>query len=99
MLGQRHLNCNVLFEHDQLRSGKIIGLLSFKPECSCNIAELQNCNCRSYSIVLIQPLAVCTRPLFKDADFGVKSDFLVEVEETGMQMAIHPGQIKENAFH
>lgn len=95
---KRHVNCNVLFEHDQLRHGKIIGLLSIKPECSCDIVELQNCNCRSYSIVLIQPLTVCARPLFKDADFGVQSDFLVEVEETGMQMAIHPEQIKRKCI-
>ena len=95
---KRHVNCNVLFEHDRLMYGRIIGLLSIKPECLCSLAELQYCVCRSYSIVLIQPLAVCARPLFKDADFGVKSYFLVEVEQAGMQMAIHPEQIKRKCI-
>ncbi|XP_028418236.1 uncharacterized protein LOC114543472 [Dendronephthya gigantea] len=95
---KKHVNCNVFVEHDQFMYGRIIGLLSIKPECTCNLVELQYCDCKSYSIVLIQPLAVCARPLFKDADFGVKSNFLVEVEQAGMQMAIHPEQIKRKCI-
>ena len=78
--------------------GFIIGLLSIKPECLCDLVELQYCNCTSCSIVLVQPMAVSARPLFKDADFNIKSYFLVEVEQSGMQMEIRPDQIRRKCI-
>ena len=53
---KRHVNCNVSFEQDRLMYGSIIGLLSIKPECLCDLVELQYCTL--YSIVLVQPMAV-----------------------------------------
>ena len=95
---KRHVNHNVSFEHDQYIYGVIIGLLSIKPECLCNLDELQYCNCSCHNIVLIQPMAVCARPLFTDADFNTHSNFLVEVQQARMQIAIHPNQIRKKCI-
>jgi hypothetical protein len=78
--------------------GVVIGLLSIKPECLCNVVELQYCNCRLYNVVLIQPMVVCERPLLRDADFNAKSYFLAEVEEAGLQIAIHPEEIRRKCI-
>ena len=39
---KRHVNYNVSFEHGRFMYGIIIGLLSIKPECLCNLVESQN---------------------------------------------------------
>ena len=56
---KKHVNYNVSFEHYRFMYGVVIGLLSIKPECLCNVVELQYCNCRLYNVVLIQPMIVC----------------------------------------
>ena len=96
---KRHINHNITFEHEQhIKYGVIVGLLAIKPECSCNIAELQYCNCRCYHVVLVQPMAMRGRPLYRDTDFNVNSFFLVEVEHAGMQVAVHPRQIMKKCI-
>lgn len=95
---KRHINHNITFEHEQhIKYGVIVGLLAIKPECSCNI-ELQYCNCRCYHVVLVQPMAMHGRPLYRDTDFNVNSFFLVEVEHAGMQVAVHPRQIMKKCI-
>lgn len=49
-------------------------------------------------MVLVQPMTVKARPLFRDNDFNTNSFFLVEVEQTGMQIAIHPSQIRKKCI-
>lgn len=95
---KKHVNCNVSFEHYRYVYGIVIGLLSIKPECVCNVGELQYCNCRLFNVVLIQPMVVCERPLLRDADFNVKSYFLAEVQEAGLQIAIRPDEIKRKCI-
>jgi hypothetical protein len=95
---KKHVNHSVSFQHDRFMYGIIIGLLSIKPECLCNVALLQYCTCKSYQVVLVQPMTVKARPLFRDNDFNTNSFFLVEVEQTGMQIAIHPSQIRKKCI-
>ena len=95
---KRHVNHYVTFEHEQYKYGVIVGLLVIKPECSCTIAELQYCNCSSNDVVLIRPMVVTSRPLYRDVDFNVNSSFLVEVERAGIQVAIYPHQIRRKCI-
>lgn len=95
---KRHVNHNVSFQHHRFMYGVIIGLLSIKSECLWNSVLLQYCNCKCYNVVLIQPIRVCARPLFRDTDFNTHIYFLVEVEQTGMQIAIHPNQIRKKCI-
>ena len=93
-----HINHNIAFEHERYTYGVILGLLAIKPTCLCSIAELQCCNCSCYNVVLIQPMVVNSRPLYRDTDFNVDSFFLVEVEQARMPVAIHPHHIRKKCI-
>ena len=95
---KRHVNRYVTFEHEQYKHGVIVGLLVIKPECSCTIAELQYCNCSSNDVVLIRPMVVTSRPLYRDVDFNVNSSFSVEVERAGIQVEFYPHQIRRKCI-
>lgn len=95
---KKHINSNVTFEHQQYKFGTIVGLLTIRPGCLCCNEELQYCNCRVNNVVLIKPMAVNGRSLYRDTDFNVSSYFLVQVEHDGMQIAIYPYQLRKKCI-
>ena len=97
---KKHRNHSITFEHEHFKYGSIIGLLLIKPTCSCNVNNLQYCSYTSYILVLVQPMVECTRPLYSERNVSgiVNSFFLVQVELSGMQIAIYPDQVRRKCI-
>ena len=73
--------------------GTVIGLLKVKPPCQCNNGNIQYCNCQQHSVVLVQPMTVNNSSLYRDADYGFRSSFLLEVFDREVVIALFPSQI------
>ena len=48
-----------------------------------------------HDVVLVEPMNVSHRMLFRDPDFSVTSKFIAQVQDTGSVIAIFPDQIKQ----
>ena len=95
---KRHTNHDVSFQHTILKYGRIIGLVSIKPLCYCALEISQYCKCTVYNIVLVKQMNPSHRMLFRDGDFKVTSNFLIELEESDDIIAIYPSQIKSKCI-
>ena len=51
-----------------------------------------------HNVVLVKPMIVNHRMLFRDCGFSVTSKFIAQVEETGSVIAIFPFQIKRKCI-
>ena len=51
-----------------------------------------------YNIVLVKQMNPSHRMLFRDGDFKVTSNFLIELEESDDIIAIYPSQIKSKCI-
>ena len=90
---KRHTNHDVSIQHLALKYGRILGLLSIKPLCRCALEASQYCHCTIYNVVFVKLMHASHRMLFRDVDFKVSSNFIVEVEESEDIIAIHPSDI------
>ena len=95
---KRHSNHSICFEHASFTYGIIVGLVEIKPSCQCSPDILQDCICMRHNVVLVKPMIVNHRMLFRDCDFSVTSKFIAQVEETGSVIAIFPFQIKRKCI-
>ena len=94
---KRHTNHHVAFQDSILKYGRITGLVSIKPLCCCTLEISQYCKCTVYNIVLVKIMNPSHRILFRDGDFKVTSNFLIELEESDI-IAIYPSQIKRKCI-
>lgn len=90
---KRHTNHDVSIQHPASKYGRIVGLLNIKPLCRCTLELSQYCNCTLYNVILIKPMHASHRILFRDVDFNVTSNFIVEVEESDDLIAMYPSEI------
>ena len=90
---KRHTNHDVLIQHPASKYGRILGLLSIKPLCRCALEASQYCHCTIYNVVFVKLMHASHRMLFRDVDFKVSSNFIVEVEESEDIIAIYPSDI------
>ena len=95
---KRHTNHHVAFQDSILKYGRITGLVSIKPLCCCTLEISQYCKCAVYNIVLVKIMNPSHRILFRDGDFKVTSNFLIELEESDDIIAIYPSQIKRKCI-
>ena len=96
---KRHSNHSIFFGHPNFSHGIILGILEVKPLCQCTVSISQHCQCALYNVVLVRPVVPARRSTFQDRDFGVTSDFLVEVKPTDHVVAIFPSQIKQKCIY
>ena len=89
---RRHKNHDVSIRHPASNYGRIVGLLKIKPLCCCTLELSQYCACTFYNVVLIKLMHVSHRALFRDVDFHVSSNFIVDVEESDELIAIYPSE-------
>lgn len=89
---KRHTNFSISYEDNSVTAyGTILGLLKTRPLCQCNAEEY--CHCAVYNIVLVQPMLVNSRFVYKDAELGVSSHFILEVSDVDRVKAVMPSQI------
>ena len=89
---KRHTNHDVSIQHPASKYGWIVGLLEIKLLCCCTLERSQFCNCILYKVVLVKLMHASQRILFKDVDFPLTSNFIVEVEESNI-IALYPSEI------
>lgn len=94
----RHNDCHVSVEHPEGQYGTVQGLFEVKPDCRCDINQLQYCACRKYYIVLINAFQCLRRSAYVDAECGVDSYFLREFIGTDRIIAIPPASIKSKCI-
>ncbi len=85
-------------QHSSSKYGRIVGLLNIKPLCRCKLEFSQYCHCKLYNVVFIKPMYASNRMLFRDLDFIVNSNFIVEVEESDDIIAMYPSQIERKCI-
>lgn len=55
---------------------------------------MQYCTCKEISVVLVEPMEVSNRVIFKDVDFNIRSSsFLHEVVDSDAILALNPSHI------
>ncbi len=97
---KRHTNHSISFKHSVYRYGVILGLLNVKPSCCCSLEVSQYCQCSLHSIVIVKPMEASRRSLFRDVDFNISCNFIVEVQETDNVpvIALYPSQIERKCI-
>ena len=67
--------------------------------CECNYFMLQHCKCNE--VVIVKPMTVINRALYRDADFRATYQlpyFIVELADVDDVIAIFPSQIRQKCI-
>jgi hypothetical protein len=86
----RHHNFAVSVQHPEFKYGNISGLYVVKPECDCNSAELQYCECTKYNIVLVNSMKRTGQRLYRDSNCQINCHFVEEVVEDTRVFGLFP---------
>ena len=75
---KRHRDDIVKIDHLSANYGRIMGLYTAKPECSCSNDELQQCNCTVYNVVILKVFNCESGTPYSDAECSITAHFLKE---------------------
>lgn len=90
----RHCDFFARVSHPTIKFGIVVALFSVKPECQCSDADMQDCQCQVFHIVILRRLHCDTGFLFSNRECNVWSHFLKEYHETQDIKVIKPEQLQ-----
>lgn len=94
----RHHDFLVKYDHEA-KYGIVLGLYTVKPDCQCNEADMQGCQCTIYNVVLLRELQCETGSLYSSKECEVVSHFLKEYVESHGIVAICPESLHNKCIN